>query len=172
MSLLTALVILIVGFYETRIYDTEIITASQNSLSVSKTLITLILTYACFAFLISMVRELVKDLEDMEGDEQYGSRTLPIVLGINRTKGLIAVVTLILMLSIGYIEWLQLISQQYTILIYSLLTIQVPLAFFLARLWTSAEKGQLRMLSGLIKATMLMGILSMAVLYILMRVKL
>jgi 4-hydroxybenzoate polyprenyltransferase len=37
--------------------------------------------FAVFAFFISLVREVVKDLEDREGDAQHGCRTLPIVLG-------------------------------------------------------------------------------------------
>ena len=38
-----------------------------------------------FAFIISLIRELVKDLEDIEGDKSNGSRTLPILIGVKNT---------------------------------------------------------------------------------------
>ena len=42
--------------------------------------------YASFAFIISLVREVIKDMEDMEGDARYGRRTMPLVWGLNATK--------------------------------------------------------------------------------------
>jgi 4-hydroxybenzoate polyprenyltransferase and related prenyltransferases len=42
-----------------------------------------------YAFLMTMAREIVKDMEDMEGDEEEGATTLPLVYG-TRTSSLIA----------------------------------------------------------------------------------
>ncbi len=42
--------------------------------------------FSFFAFLTNLVREIIKDLEDYEGDRQGGCETLPIVLGIPNTK--------------------------------------------------------------------------------------
>jgi 4-hydroxybenzoate polyprenyltransferase len=42
--------------------------------------------YALFAFLSNLVREIVKDIEDMDGDEMQGGRTLPIVLGETQAR--------------------------------------------------------------------------------------
>ena len=42
--------------------------------------------YAIFAFFITLVREIIKDLEDLRGDDTFGCKTLPIVWGIRRTK--------------------------------------------------------------------------------------
>lgn len=44
------------------------------------------ISYAVFAFLISLIREIVKDMEDVRGDASFDCRTLPIVLGMRRTK--------------------------------------------------------------------------------------
>ncbi|MES1161033.1 MAG: geranylgeranylglycerol-phosphate geranylgeranyltransferase, partial [Bacteroidota bacterium] len=44
------------------------------------------IVYAGFAFIISLIREVVKDIEDMEGDARYGCRTMPIVWGVNTAK--------------------------------------------------------------------------------------
>ena len=50
---------------------------------------TLIIIYSLFAFFMTLVREIVKDMEDMKGDTTFGCRTLPIVGGIRRTKNLL-----------------------------------------------------------------------------------
>ena len=42
--------------------------------------------YAIFAFFLNLIREIIKDIEDIKGDETHGARTLPIVLGIRKTK--------------------------------------------------------------------------------------
>jgi len=42
--------------------------------------------YASFAFIISLIREVIKDMEDMEGDRKYGCRTMPILWGVNASK--------------------------------------------------------------------------------------
>ncbi|RDB04995.1 prenyltransferase [Runella aurantiaca] len=66
-SLLTALSLLILAVYY-----------PQNR--------NLVLLYALFAFGITMIREIIKDMEDVRGDVSHGCRTLPIIWGIPRTK--------------------------------------------------------------------------------------
>ncbi len=46
----------------------------------------LLFNYAIFAFAITLIREIIKDMEDMKGDEKFGSRTLPIIWGVRKTK--------------------------------------------------------------------------------------
>lgn len=46
----------------------------------------LILHFALLAAGLNLVREMVKDAEDIEGDEQTGARTLPIIGGLNVTN--------------------------------------------------------------------------------------
>ncbi len=45
--------------------------------------------YASFAFFMTLVREIIKDIEDLKGDNTFGCRTLPIILGIRKTKFII-----------------------------------------------------------------------------------
>ncbi len=71
-SLLTALSLGVLGIYY-----------QQNT--------NLILTYSVFAFGISLIREIIKDIEDLRGDIRHCCRTLPIVWGIRRTKTLLFV---------------------------------------------------------------------------------
>jgi 4-hydroxybenzoate polyprenyltransferase len=48
--------------------------------------VVLILIYALFSFFMTLVREIIKDMEDLKGDNTYGCKTLPIVWGIRKTK--------------------------------------------------------------------------------------
>ena len=54
----------------------------------------LILCYAVFAGFITLVREIIKDMEDLKGDERFGCKTLPIVWGIPNTKKFIYLILL------------------------------------------------------------------------------
>ena len=49
----------------------------------------LIYMYAVFAFFINLIREIIKDMEDIQGDEHHGAKTLPILYGIHQTKRLL-----------------------------------------------------------------------------------
>ena len=58
--------------------------------------------YLGFAFLTTLWREMIKDVEDIAGDRAEGCRTLPIVIGIPATKcwiGLVAVIQIALLLT-------------------------------------------------------------------------
>ena len=46
----------------------------------------LIYVYSLFAFFISLLREVIKDIEDTKGDATYGCKTLPILIGVRKTK--------------------------------------------------------------------------------------
>jgi 4-hydroxybenzoate polyprenyltransferase len=63
-----------------------------------------VLGFTAFAFLATLSREIVKDIADMEGDRAFGCRTMPIVLGIQRTKIVVLVVNLLVFLSILVIQ--------------------------------------------------------------------
>ncbi|MEI6507695.1 MAG: geranylgeranylglycerol-phosphate geranylgeranyltransferase [Bacteroidota bacterium] len=49
----------------------------------------LILFYSSFAFISTLIREIIKDTEDIDGDRNYNCKTLPIVAGIAKTKNVI-----------------------------------------------------------------------------------
>ena len=58
--------------------------------------------YAGFAFIISLIREVVKDMEDMDGDARYGCKTMPIVWGIPASKMFVAVWLVVLISLMGF----------------------------------------------------------------------
>ena len=62
----------------------------------------LVFIYAFFAFGITLIREIIKDLEDMKGDSAFGSKSLPILLGMRKTKWVLYFLILIFSTSIYY----------------------------------------------------------------------
>ena len=69
-------------------------TADDNR-EIMRPIFLILFDYATFAFIINLIREIVKDLEDEKGDYNQGLRTLPIVLGIKRTSKSLAVLIVI-----------------------------------------------------------------------------
>jgi 4-hydroxybenzoate polyprenyltransferase len=117
----------------------------------------LILIYALFSFFMTLVREIIKDMEDLKGDNTYGCKTLPIVWGIRKTK-----ITLYLLI-VTFLISVVVINQLYVKLeiIYFVMLLFVPLAWLTARLVRADTKKDYGWLSSFCKVIMLLGILSM-----------
>jgi len=90
------------------------------------TIYKLSILYGGFAFIVSLIREVVKDIEDEVGDRKYGCRTMPIVWGINSSKVFIAVWIITLFGSLSAIMVYALINKWYYIGLY-ILTILLPI---------------------------------------------
>jgi 4-hydroxybenzoate polyprenyltransferase len=117
--------------------------------------------YAGFAFIISLVREVIKDIEDMEGDARYGGRTIPIVWGVNVAKMFVAVWLVVLIAAIVILQFYVLQYRWWWSIGYSILFIITPLVRILIRLYRAVSKEDFHRLSDAVKLVMLAGILSM-----------
>ncbi len=117
----------------------------------------LVLTYAIFALFITLIREIIKDIEDMRGDMRHGCLTLPIKYGIRKTKNIIY------WLSFGFVLTLIIVtistSNVYLMSYFGLLG--VPFVWFLYKLNRSDKKRDFTHLSRYCKWLMLVGIISM-----------
>ncbi|MDI9258374.1 geranylgeranylglycerol-phosphate geranylgeranyltransferase [Flavobacterium sedimenticola] len=129
-----------------------------------KVLLAILLDYAIFAFIINLMREIVKDAEDMEGDDKEGMRTLPVIIGITKTTRLVFGIGLLATaLLLWYINDNLMNNQLYTAVIYSLITVIGPMVFFLIKIWNASTKNDFRLLSAVLKYIILFGILSVIV---------
>ncbi|RYZ00648.1 MAG: ubiquinone biosynthesis protein UbiA [Chitinophagaceae bacterium] len=117
--------------------------------------------YAGFAFILSLIREAVKDVEDMEGDRRYGCRTLPIVSGVPAAK---IYTTVWLVVLLGALIILQLYILQFRwwwAVIYSVFCVIIPLIYLFFQHTKAGSTSEFASLSRLAKWIMLTGILSM-----------
>lgn len=118
-----------------------------------------ILGFALFAFLSTMVREIVKDIEDYEGDKKYFSNTLPVVHGKEKAKRVAQGIIVIMMLMLGYLQYQQVLTHDNTSFIYFFFALQIPLGYLLYKLQLAKEKTDYSKLSRNTKLVMLSGIL-------------
>ncbi len=125
----------------------------------------LMLLYSSFAFILTLVREALKDMEDMNGDEKFGCKTMPIAWGLQTTKVYVAVWLMVLILVLTIIQLFAIPLGWWIPIIYCVITIIAPLVYVLFHLKQAYTKNDFNKLSNLIKLAMLMGILSMGFFY-------
>ena len=117
----------------------------------------IILIYSLFAFMITLIREIIKDMEDIRGDTRFGCQTIPVIWGIRKTKIFIFILLSIFVAEIGILSIP--IHNLVIYIIFSLLLIPV---FYLARkLYSADKKSDFHQLSIFCKYIMLIGIGSM-----------
>ncbi len=155
-SIFTALVPLIVGVYEL-IAVREAYTPIYSDLSLREEW-TYVLGISFFAFILTWIREIIKDMEDVEGDEKYGCKTMPIVLGIQTSKWittLLALSTMVFLVYFATIKW----STSYLFSsLYIAILLELPLAYLIFRVLTAKHKKHFRTAGTIAKIIMLFGI--------------
>lgn len=156
-SLLTAWVILVLYVCEFRFSELEDPIWHQ----VLSRLFKFAILYAGFAFIISLIREVVKDIEDMEGDARYDCRTMPIVWGVNTAKVFAATWLVVLIGSLIVIQFYVLQYHRAFLILYCILLLILPLLWILRKLYQARTPANYHLLSTGIKGVMLAGILSM-----------
>jgi 4-hydroxybenzoate polyprenyltransferase len=135
---------------------------NQSNQPLMANLFSILIDYAVFAFMINFIREIVKDLEDVNGDYNQGMRTLPITLGISRTAKVVSILSFIPVCAIllyinNYLMPLLFVT------IYMLLFVVGPLLYFSIKIWSASSQKEFHVLSLLLKWILLFGILSILV---------
>jgi 4-hydroxybenzoate polyprenyltransferase len=120
----------------------------------------LVFTFAGFAFLTSLIREIIKDMIDVKGDATFGCQTLPVVWGIRRTKFVVYVligILLLLLLGFGLFLDIHLIA-------YASVFVLLPLVWFVFKLLRADTRNDFTYLNQVCKAIMLGGVTAMLLL--------
>lgn len=124
-----------------------------------KKIYNLINLYMLFAFAVNMIREIVKDIEDVNGDHSEKLNTLPIVLGRKTAKKIAIVLTIatIILLFTLVIKNQEINSSP---MIYTCICILLPLLFSLILLSIADKKSEYKRISNVLKFIILTGIIS------------
>lgn len=154
-SLLTAWTVLVVTWCEARFFIFNPADANLHKI------IRVTFLYTGFAFVISLIREAVKDMEDVEGDRRYGCKTMPIVWGFNASKIYVAVWLVILILALLVLMIYMLQLRWWFAILYCTVLIILPLVSILQKLFTAKTPHDFHSLSTLVKLAMFTGIVSM-----------
>lgn len=153
---LTALVPMLVVFYEwPALYKYYTLNAIQLP---GINFITLwVGGFAAFAFLSNLIREIIKDIEDFEGDIAYGRNTVPVVIGIIPAK-IVSIGLITLMIVLLYLAWHFFVNDILT-LIYISVAVVFPLLIVMYKVIRGMNRKQLHGASSLMKLVMITGIL-------------
>lgn len=122
-----------------------------------------VLHLSVFAFVLNILRELVKDIVDINGDHKGHLRTLPILLG-RRSTQMIAFCISILIILMVLIYANTILYRWTSLLIYALLVVVAPLVYLSVRLWYAKDQQDLLFVSVLLKFIMLLGLCSIPLL--------
>jgi 4-hydroxybenzoate polyprenyltransferase len=152
-ALFTAFVPFVAGFY-------ELLAAVRNVPEAAMVIggaWRWLLAVSLFAFISTLLREIIKDIEDYEGDKEFGCRTMPIVIGIRPAKNVVIFLSL---LSIGLLLTAQimLIGQVPPGFIYFMIPIQLGFLFLMWKVKKASVKADYRGAGNTAKVLMLMGV--------------
>ncbi|MEI6122548.1 MAG: geranylgeranylglycerol-phosphate geranylgeranyltransferase [Bacteroidota bacterium] len=113
---------------------------------------------AIFAFLITFIREMVKDMEDVEGDRANGCNTAPVKLGLKKTRNLLMWISIFAMALLATAQYF--LFDDYPTTAYYLLVLQIMFVYFLVRLLRAEKKSDYHALSIFLKIMMVAGLLA------------
>ena len=164
-SLLTALSIFNVALF-------DIISNGINKNTGEMMIFKIIIFYSAFAFITTFIREIIKDLEDIEGDKKIQAKTLAITYGIEKTKWVSLIFTIFTFLGIAYFQYFQysIANSKFEfdisiwgvnkIAIIYVIFIQLLFLFLGFKIYNSKLKNDFYFISQLSKIIMIVGILS------------
>ena len=129
----------------------------------------LVLIYTAFAFMMTLIREIVKDMEDVKGDGRSHCRTIPVVWGMNTAQIIVIALSFITCLGISIIEEKLCKDFGFTITSYMLIAsgfllfgvVMVNNAYGLITDKRARNEKQFHIQSIVLKISMLIGVLSM-----------
>lgn len=155
-AVLTAMVPMLVVFYEwPALYKYYTINAVE--MPKFNFIVSWVGGFAIFAFLVNLIREIIKDIEDFEGDVAYGRNTIPVVIGILSAK-IVSLCLILITIVLLYLTWHFFINDIIT-LAYITVLVVLPLLYVTYKVIRSNERKQLHNASSIIKIVMLTGVL-------------
>jgi 4-hydroxybenzoate polyprenyltransferase len=120
-----------------------------------------IMAYAFFSVLSTLIREVIKDMEDMQGDGRMHCSTMPLVIGVAATKAVVSVLTLVLVASVARYQWVKWEENDMLSFFFLVLAVQVPALVMLNTVIKAQHRADYHKASKLAKIMMVGGISSM-----------
>lgn len=153
-SLLLGLVLLNLGIFDL------LPAITPTNLATQQVLFSILIDYAIFVCLISLLLEIVKDQKDVKGHHNEGRLTLSVLLGTDRTNKLIFSLALLPLTALIYYIYTYLFHNMAAVL-YVMLLMVAPLLYFLTRIWKAKSQKDFSLLGTLLKGVLVMGLLSL-----------
>lgn len=156
-AILTALVPLMVVVFEIPLLNAEYKDILlQNNMNFMY-LFYWVLVFAFFAFMMNLMREIIKDIEDYEGDRVYGRKSLPVILGVRTSKNIVNLLILITLAGLNYV-FFSFLEDTITLIYFSLF-LYLPFVFLIVKNVKATERVDFEFIGNVLKVIMLFGIL-------------
>jgi 4-hydroxybenzoate polyprenyltransferase len=158
-ALLAALVVFIYWlfeFYHLKSQPDLFIEASRSFPQLNR----FVLAFAFFAFITTLIREIAKDVQDIEGDKRFGCRTLPIVLGLKTTRYILIFLEIVTIIALAWFHFI-LNHSGYAIFSYILLLPLLTLIVSVYKTIKAGDKAAFTRLSLILKLVMVSGMASL-----------
>ncbi|WP_433830836.1 geranylgeranylglycerol-phosphate geranylgeranyltransferase [Flavobacterium anhuiense] len=157
-ALLLAASVLIIG-----VFDLFPATTGENQAQMAS-LFSILTDYALFAFMINFIREIVKDIEDVNGDYNMGMNTLPVAIGVNRAAKIALGFAIVAFIMCGlYCNTYFMQNKLYIAVFYAFATVLAPLLYFIVKIFSAKSQKDFHHLSNILKLILFFGILSILV---------
>ncbi|MBQ3619436.1 MAG: geranylgeranylglycerol-phosphate geranylgeranyltransferase [Bacteroidales bacterium] len=117
--------------------------------------------FGIFAFVTTFYREIIKDIEDIDGDREIGRSTVPVVIGVMASK-IVIVVLIACTIAALIVVWHKFLCDTISAIYFGVMLI-LPLIFLAYKVLTMKEKKQYHFASNFAKLIMLAGILFLLV---------
>ena len=138
----------------------------EPQLAIHKNAQTVLFTTALFAFTLTWMRELVKDMEDLKGDTIAGCNTMPIVIGLKKSGNIVQVIGMISVVLLALLSILLFNSAHYFFGSYLFISTCLPLLMVITQVNKDATSEHYAQLSSSLKFIMLLGLSNLFIYYI------
>ena len=166
-AIFVAMVPFTVGLFELQLAASKYAVLTNPPFYVNfKKIFHFILGFSALSFLINFIREIIKDIEDIDGDLAYGCETLPITLGFEITKNILITLIGFMIAIMGFIQRGQWDAGAFLSFWYILLLIQLPLLLVGYLIWTGKNPSKFKWPDLITKGIMLTGIAYVIVIYL------
>lgn len=164
-SLLTALVPILAGIYLNQVLSSNHRDYLPAVWSVNKYFnneemkLLVVFIFASFAFFMNLVREIIKDVEDVEGDKVLKAKTIPIVLGERKARIISLMLLIFILFSsiLGLYFFTQDLNIQLRLIDYILFGVIAFFLFLAIFFLKSTERKQLKYADRSLKVAMIIG---------------
>jgi 4-hydroxybenzoate polyprenyltransferase len=122
--------------------------------------------FAAFAFLLTLIREIIKDMEDVQGDMAYGLRTMPVKFGIHISKKIVLFLIALVIAALAYLQYKQVVTGDIISFAYLLLAVQLPLFYLVFRIRQAQTPEEFHAASSFTKLIMILGVLYSVLIFV------
>ena len=125
----------------------------------------LVLIYMAFAFLTTLLREIIKDIEDLKGDERFGCKNFAVTFGARKARFLATAIAIIGLFGTVWIQFIFFKIEFWILFGYFFI---IDTIFFSIIIWIlkANESSDYGRLSNIIKILMLLGVISIILFYL------